>query len=130
MDPTLKNGQILILNKFVNNYKRFNIVVINYQDEKIIKRIIGIPGDYIKYDNNELYINNKKVKENFNHSETFDFKLEALNGIKIIPDDYYLVLGDNRLKSYDSREIGLISKKDIEGTTTIRLYPINKFGKI
>ena len=52
MYPTLKDGNIMILNKIgysINGLKRFDIVVIKYQNEKIIKRVIGLPGDYVEY---------------------------------------------------------------------------------
>ena len=130
MDNTLKNGQILILNKVSSNYKRFDIVVIKYGNERIIKRIIGLPGEDIKYEDNKLFVNGNYIDENFSHSETYNFNLSDITTERKIPDGYYLVLGDNRLKSYDSREIGLIKKTDIEGKTGIRIFPFNKIGKI
>lgn len=132
MYPTLKDKEILLLNKFDKSFKRFDIVVIKYGEERIIKRVIGIPGDDIKYRNNKLYINNKYVKENFNHGDTQDFTLEGITyqEYKKIPKGYYLVLGDNRPRSYDSRMIGLIPKKDIIGVAGIRLFPFSKLGSI
>ena len=53
------------------------------------------------------------------------FKLSDLN-YKVIPDDMYLVLGDNRENSLDSRKIGLIKKEDIIGKVSFRFWPINK----
>ena len=132
MYPTLKNKEILILNKFDKSFKRFDIVVINYGDERIIKRIIGVPGDNIKYKDNNLYVNGKKVKESFKHEKTEDFTLEGITYQQYdkIPKGYYLVLGDNRPYSYDSRMIGLVSKKDIIGVAGIRLFPFTKLGSI
>ena len=69
MVPTLNNGDVMILNKFkylVNDIKRFDIVVVDYENEYIIKRVIGLPGDYIEYKNDILYVNSKKVEENYN----------------------------------------------------------------
>ena len=61
MDSTLNDGDILILNKLNTNYERFDVVVvevtINNKKSKLVKRIIGMPGESIKYKNNELYIN-------------------------------------------------------------------------
>ena len=45
MEDTLENGDILLLQKFNNNYQRFDIVVLNYNNEKLVKRIIGLPGE-------------------------------------------------------------------------------------
>ena len=133
MNDTLKDGQILLLNKMNKNYKRFDIVVIDSNGMKIIKRIIGLPGESIEYKDNSLYINNKYV-EDMTDEVTADFSLEELYGYKIIPKGYYFVMGDNRNESSDSRTspdgIGLIKKSDIKGKVKIRLWPLNKIGKV
>ena len=132
MVPTLNNGDVMILNKFkylVNYIKRFDIVVVDYENEYIIKRVIGLPGDYIEYKNDILYVNSKKVEENYNREFTDDFDLNDLNK-EIIPNNYYLVLGDNRPISKDSRKIGLIDKKNIKGSTNFVLFPFSRFGKV
>ena len=67
MDDTLKDKQILLLNiidyKLNDNIKRFDIVVIDNEDEFLIKRIIGLPGDIVRCVDNKLYINGKEIKE-------------------------------------------------------------------
>lgn len=132
MEPTLKNGEILLLNKFGKNYQRFDIVVVKLEKERIIKRIIGLPGDNVVYKDNLLYINGKEIKESFQHKKTEDFTLKGITYqvYDKIPDGYYLVLGDNRPNSYDSRMIGLISEDDIIGKSKIRLFPFNKIGVV
>lgn len=129
MDSTLKNNDILILNKLDKSYDRFDIVVIKYGKTKLVKRVIGLPGENIEYMDNELYINGKKIEDK-SISRTADFKLKDLYNKDKIPDGYYFVMGDNRANSLDSRSelIGLINKKDIIGTTSIRLFPFNKIG--
>lgn len=128
MYPTLDNNEILLLKKYDNSYERFDIVVFNYNSSKLVKRVIGLPGEYVQYKNNELYINNEKIDFEL-EAYTYDFELSEL-GFKEIPEDYYLVLGDNRTNSIDSRRIGLIPKENILGTTTFSIFPFNKFGKI
>lgn len=129
MDSTLKDKDIVILNKLDKSYERFDIVVIDFDGYKLVKRIIGLPGESIKYVDNELYINDKKV-EDVVSARTSDFTLEELYNITKLPDDYYFVMGDNRNNSSDSRDyrIGLISKDEIVGTTSLRLFPLNKIG--
>ena len=131
MEDTLKNGDILFLNKLNKSYERFDIVVIYKSNIRLIKRIIGLPGDNIEYKDNILYINGEEV-EDVALIRTGDFTLHELYGIDKIPEGYYFVMGDNRTKSKDSRyhEIGLIKKSDIAGTTSFRLFPFNKIGKI
>lgn len=132
MYPTLNDNNIVILNKLdykINGLKRFDIIVVDYNGEKLIKRVIGLPGEHIEYKNNMLFINGYLTNENFNHDNTSNFKLETIGYLKI-PGDKYFVVGDNRNGSKDSRMIGLIDKKDIKGKVSLRLFPINKFGKI
>lgn len=128
MYPTLDDNQILLLKKYDHSYERFDIVVFNYNNSKLVKRIIGLPGEYVEYKNNELYINNQKLDFKVD-AYTYDFELSEL-GFKEIPEDYYLVLGDNRTNSIDSRRIGLVPKENILGTTTFSIFPFNKFGQI
>ena len=128
MVPTLKNGNIMILNKIgykIKGLKRFDIVVIDYEGEKIIKRVIGLPGEYVEYKDDKLYINGTLVEEDYERKSTDDFSLEMLNEDKI-PEDKYLVLGDNRPISKDSRIIGLIDKKEIKGYTSIVVFPFKE----
>ncbi len=129
MNDTLTNGEILLLKKYDKSYERFEVVVFNYKNEKLIKRIIGVPGDHIAYKDNKLYINNKYIEEPMIDKKTYDFDLNQL-GFDIIPEHYYFVMGDNRTNSKDSRMIGLISEKDILGTTNFILFPFNKLGSI
>ena len=128
MYPTLDDNEILLLKKYDHSYERFDIVVFNYNSSKLVKRVIGLPGEYVEYKNNELYINNEKIEFKLD-SYTYDFELSEL-GFKQIPEDYYLVLGDNRINSLDSRRIGLIPKENILGTTTFSIFPFDKFGRI
>ena len=117
MNPTLENDEILLLNKYDHSYKRFDIIVFKTSGSKLVKRIIGLPGDTVEYKNNKLYINGNYVEENFSHKTTNDFKEEK------VKEGYYFVLGDNRTNSLDSRFIGQIPKENITGVVKISLYP-------
>lgn len=131
MVPTLHNGNFLLLNKIkytLNGVKRFDIVVIKHDNKKLVKRVVGLPGEHIAYKDNKLYINNIEIEEGFSHLMINDFKLEDI-GFLVIPGDKYFLVGDNRENSLDSRVIGLVDKKDILGITNFRLFPFNKIGK-
>ena len=125
MNPTLEDGEILILKKYDRSLERFDIVVLDYNGEKLVKRVIGFPGEKIAYKDNKLYVDGKRVKEPFEHEVTDDFELEEQ-----IPEGYYFVLGDNRINSTDSRMIGAISKEQIQGTTNFSIFPFDKFGTV
>ena len=131
MYSTFDNGDILLLEKLDKNYKRFDIVVFKNDNERLIKRVIGVPGETIEYKSNKLYINGKYVEEKFltNKQETYDFNLKEI-GHKKIPKGYYFVLGDNRTNSTDSRILGLIKKEKIQGKAIFELFPFKNFGKI
>ena len=141
MYPTLKENEVLLLSKItyrVSDIKRFDVVVINVNKDlvngkkiktKIIKRVIGLPGEYVEYKDNILYIDGKELDNEYNF-DTKDFSLEDLSIYKKIPEDKYLVLGDNRSVSADSRSIGLIDKKDISGKSFFRIWPITKLSKV
>ncbi|MDD6879498.1 MAG: signal peptidase I [bacterium] len=134
MKDTLLNGDIMLLDKIsykFNDIKRYDIVVIKYEGESIIKRVIGIPGDKVECINNKLYINDEKIDEKYLATGTItsDFSVESISGKETIPDGYYLVLGDNRENSKDSRMIGLIKKSNIKGKASYTLFPFSRFGK-
>lgn len=135
MDPTLKNGQVLILNKLAKKYMRDDIVVIdakiNGKKERIVKRIIGLPGETLEYKDGFLYINGKRTHDDF-VDQTRDFTLESVTGKKKIPEGYYFVMGDNRRNSLDSRDkhVGLVKKSNIIGKPILRIWPLNKIGTI
>ena len=132
MEPTLKNGDIMILNEIgylINGVDRFDIVVVNSDGEKIIKRVIGLPGETVEYKDNVLYINGEAVVENFEHGETKDFSLSDIN-LSVIPNDHYFVLGDNRGNSKDSRVIGAVHKSKISGKTNLIIFPFSRIYSV
>ena len=123
MYDTLKGNEICILYK-LGKIKRFDIIVAEYDNEKLIKRVIGMPGETIEVENGFIYINDKRIKDEYGYGETDDFTKVTLE------EDEYFVMGDNRKISKDSRLIGPIKEKNISGTTNLILYPFNKIGKI
>ena len=132
MEPNLYENEVLLLSKIsyrLSDIKRFDIIVINTND-LIIKRVIGLPGDYVEYIDNNLYINHELVIENYEHKITNDFTLEDICNCNVIPQDNYLVLGDNRTVSKDSRSIGLINKSQIVGKAFFRIWPLDKITSI
>lgn len=126
MAPTLSGGEFMLLKKYDTSYKRFDIVVVNksVEGDNLIKRIVGLPGETIRYKGNRLYINDEIIEDKYASGETENFQEITLG------DDEYFLMGDNRLISKDSRVLGVIKKQEIEGTVGIVLYPFNKFGKV
>ncbi|MCM3362034.1 signal peptidase I [Niallia sp. MER TA 168] len=126
MKPTLQNGDLVLINKF-NKPERFSIVIAQLPSgEKIVKRVIGLPGETVQYKNNQLFINNEATDEDFLHNGKKDIYTEdyALKGK--VPDEHLFVLGDNRQFSTDSRELGAIPIDSVVGCIEARYWSLNK----
>lgn len=109
MNPTFRNGQILLSKKINIDIGRNDIVVIRVKNKTIIKRVVGVPDDRIKIHDGYVYVND----EQFDNRHIND-RGNVINELALKEDEYF-VLGDNRDYSIDSRfdEIGIIHKKDI-----------------
>ncbi len=131
MNPTLKDGQPVLVSRLHKNIQRNEIVVLNHDGKSYVKRIIGLPGEKVEYMDNILYINDKPYKETYlkDDVQTYNFLFkdvcdeECPNGV--IPENKYLVMGDNRPESIDSRDntFGLIDKKNIKGKVFYSIFP-------
>lgn len=128
MSSTLESQDIVLLSRShyrLFDMKRFDVIAFEYADTKyLIKRVIGLPGDKVEYKNNTLYVNDEVVEEDFlNGHQTENFSLVSM-GYETIPEGKYLVLGDNRENSLDSRSFGLIDEEDILGKVSLKIWPI------
>ena len=150
MQPTLDDGDVAYVQKistYLKNYERGDIVILDGSDmegysheEYLIKRIVGLPGETVKFTNGKVYI--KKVGES-EFTELDEPYLPAdtittLSGtgiakgyeeITLSPDEYFC-LGDHRQVSNDSRNLGPFTAKRIKGVVLIRVYPFKKFGTV
>lgn len=141
MAPTLHHKDKLLVLKLAG-IDRFDIIVFETEnDELFVKRVIGLPGDQVEYINDTLYINGKayeepyldaakkRFKEEYGEEMDFtpDFSLEDL-GYDKVPEDAFFVLGDNRIKSYDSRygEIGFIPSEKVVGEASVLFWPLDR----
>lgn len=138
-----KKGDIIILNKnqiekgllinMVNEAKdiisnissRFTGII---EKNNLIKRVVAVPGDTIDIKDGIVYINGQE-EEGYGfdgltyENSNFSYPLE-------VPEDKVFVLGDNRENSLDSRHLGLIDYYQIKGKVSLRLWPLNRLGKV
>lgn len=139
MTPTLQDGNLLVINKIGYQYgelERFDVIVFHANEkEDYVKRIIGLPGDKISYQEGNLYINGTQVDEPFlnTYKEAFageqfteDFTLKEKTGEEVVPAGKLFVIGDNRLGSYDSRHFGFIDIDQVVGKVNLRYYPFEE----
>jgi len=112
MNPSLLEGDEILLKKIFFKYapSRFDIVKVNLGKLSYIKRVIGLPNENLKLNNNIVCINNKELVEKYEFIETEYSPLEISLGNKEI-----FLMGDNRIDSIDSRKLGPFELKDVVG---------------
>lgn len=138
MYNTLEDGDNLWIDKLSYRFKdpeRFDIVVFPYHESEVfyIKRIIGLPGETIRIDEEgNIYIDGKILEEDYGY-ETISPSMigRADEEVKLGADEYF-VMGDNRNDSKDSRfeEVGNIHRDEFEGKVAVRIWPFSKFGGV
>ncbi|WP_219836641.1 signal peptidase I [Paenibacillus sp. R14(2021)] len=148
MEPNFYTGERLIVNKVIYDIRqphRGEVIVFHVPDEgrDFIKRVIGVPGDKVKYEGDNLYINGKLVDEPYlkasieaarANGEIFNNEGEDRNfpnanfDTDVVPEGTVLAFGDNRRNSKDSRMIGFVSDKEIVGRADIIFWPMSKMA--
>ena len=139
MAPTLKENDFIITENF-SEVHRFDVIVFTSPTGgTLVKRVIGLPGDQIMYEKDQLFVNGEPVDEPFlkdvkkkknEYVFTTDFHSKDIINRKKIPENQYFVLGDNRRLSKDSRSFGTISSESILGKGKIIYYPLKDMGII
>lgn len=157
MDPTLSDRERLFVWR-IAEIDRFDIVVAKEGDKNIVKRVIGMPGDTISFENDVLMINGQVVDEPYlddYHEKFAKDRLQSTysynklfqqlaaqsaafttgrNGettfTVAVPEGEYYLLGDDRIVSKDSREVGTFKKESIIGEVKFRLWPLTAIGTV
>lgn len=134
MEPNFYDSEYLIIDELTYAFRkpeRGEVVVFRYPlnpSEFFIKRIIGLPGDAVEIKNGKILINDKVFPETYISAELEKETMPNLTA-KLDENDYF-VLGDNRLKSSDSRFWGALPKDKIMGRALLRLWPVARAGVI
>lgn len=161
MKPTILEGDRIFVNKMaydlrvpfthislfkISDPEPGDIVIFDSEvsDKRLVKRVIGVPGDIVALKNNELIINGKPIGyTSLSSSPTSITRVESLTDAQhliqvnkqrsvqssfdsvVVPADYYLVLGDNRDHSADSRMIGFVPREEIVGKSSHVVLSLN-----
>ena len=141
MEPNFQNGQYLIIDELSYHLRqpvRGDVIVLRYpRDTKqfFIKRVIGLPGEKVQIDNGKVTIFNDKHPEGValdesylpNQGLSYPHDNTIVGGSKTLTlgKDEYFMMGDNRLASSDSRDWGVLPRKDMVGRVLIRVLPVN-----
>ncbi|MFA6981938.1 MAG: signal peptidase I [Patescibacteria group bacterium] len=135
MEPNFHDNEQILSEKISYRFtqpRRGQIVVVKHPTEKgrlIIKRIVGLPGETMLISHGQIFIDGTKLEEPYMPLEVDSEGRNAIpTGVNFkIPENSYVVLGDNREDSIDSREWGPINKNSIIGRTILVYYPLTEF---
>lgn len=131
MLPGLEDQERIFINKFVYRFEsvaRGDVVVFRYPRDpakSYIKRVIGVPGDHILIDRGRVYVNGRRLTENYVPRDFIDGRSYPET---IVPGQSYYVLGDHRSMSNDSREFGPVDQSYIYGKAVFVYWPMEKLG--
>lgn len=137
MLPNFFDSEFLLTNKITYNFRtpqRGDVIIFKApanENDDYIKRVIGLPGETVMISQGQVYLNNHNLDESSYLSKEMKTTSGLLlsEGKKItIPEGHYLVLGDNRGFSSDSRDWGTVPKENIIGKAWLRYWPLTKIG--
>lgn len=143
MYPTLHVGDRVLVNKVsyhLHDVERGDIVVFERPASEtsstipdLIKRVIGLPGESVAFDNGSVYVDGRKLDESYLPAGTVTSSANAPNKCTlqapcIVPPGDVWVMGDNRGDSKDSRYFGPIPQSSIVGKAFVRVWPLGRFG--
>jgi signal peptidase I len=127
MQPSLSDGDRLVVDRLsprLSGVSRFDVVVLRYpRDPSVdfVKRVVGLPGDHVRIERSGLYVNGRLIDQLFLHIDDPVDMPEC-----VVPEGHYLVLGDNRPISCDSREFGMVPAELVKGLVRARFWPLDR----
>jgi len=130
MEPALSNRDRIAVSRvlvWIGKYSRGDTVICRYaldgNEDYIVKRIIGVPGDLLVIHDGSVYVNGVALYEGYllNNYTSGEIEME-------LADDEYFIMGDNRSISTDSRYSGPIKAKNVIGRVVLRWYPFDKIS--
>lgn len=138
MEPNFPNGEYLLTDKLSYRFRepeRGDVIVFEApgtDGEEFIKRIIGLPGERLSVNSGQVFLNGSILLENYieNTLQTAPGAFLKEGKEALVPEDNYIVFGDNRPSSSDSRTWGFVSKDKITGRAWIIYWPPPAVGLV
>ena len=133
MMPGLQDQERLFINKFEYHFEpihRDDVVVFHFPldpAKSYIKRVIAIPGDTLRIDDGQVYVNGKALKESY---VPMRFRDDRSYPETVLSRSEYFVMGDHRLISSDSRDFGPVNRNLIYGKATFVYWPTDDMGVV
>ncbi|MFX3631343.1 MAG: signal peptidase I [Candidatus Pristimantibacillus sp.] len=147
MKPNFETGERLIVNKIlfeIRQPKHGEVVVFHVPDQgrDFIKRVIALPGETIRVEGDDVYVNEEKIEEPYikkavqaahDSGQLYNTGSNLPNGKvteTVVPEGTIFAMGDNRGDSQDSRDIGYINKDELIGRADVIFWPLDKLSII
>lgn len=141
MEPTFKEGDLIITNRTIQwlggsegyNYKRGDIVVFQQPgNPDLIKRVVGLPGDVIMIKDGKVFVNDQELVESYLNKSVVTRGADFMREGKpiTVPAGSYIMMGDNRGNSHDSRygDIGFVKREHMKGKVILRYWPYQRIS--
>lgn len=133
MDPTIMHGDRILVSKLTYKFReprRGDVISFKIGWKRLVKRIVGVPGDVIEVRNGLIYRNGKAAV----HDPSMILHSRNLSrrsyGPRMVQDRHVFVMGDNRFLSMDSRDFGMIPYQDITGKAVLVYFPPRWIGEL
>lgn len=129
MHPTYNDGDVLLERKYgLLEYARYDVVIVSFGGERLIKRIMGLPLETIVIQDGYLLVDGERLYSDLDGKIQWGGCAEGC-GVTLGVDEYF-VLGDNYNHSGDSRKFGAVGSDNISGVAVFKVFPFSDFGFI
>lgn len=130
MSPSLKDGEFVAAIK-TSDLQSGDVVAFYYNNKLLVKRVVGVPGDWIDLkENGDFYVNGELLDEPYIEEKAFG---DCNISLPLqVPESRYFLVGDHRSVSIDSRNtaVGFVSEEQLVGKLVYRVWPIENIGKV
>ena len=131
MQPTFRDGDVVLFFRMADDFAANEVVVVQYQGEKLLERVVATAGDTVDITEDGLIINDAILREPGAIGETTQFE-EGITFPLTVPEGQVFVMGDDRAVSVDSRStaVGCVAKEQVVGRVLLCVWPLDKLGPV